>query len=114
MSPQERQILEEAESQAFDSSIAENAPLTTGIRPAPGVEGTESVLDGQSFGFDDFSSGDDEVSSGGIPGGIPRAETITPPPGPTGACHIGGACYILSGTFCIAVGGTYDGDGTTC
>ncbi len=52
MTDQERQILEEAEAQAFESASAENAPLTTGIRPAPGVEGTESVLDGQLFGLD--------------------------------------------------------------
>ncbi len=53
MTPEERQVLEEAEAQAFESASAENAPLTTGIRPAPGVEGTESTLDGQMFGFND-------------------------------------------------------------
>ncbi len=113
MTPEERSILEEAEAQAFESSIAENAPLTTGIRPAPGVEGTESVLDGQSFGLDDFASGDDEAASGGPAGGVPHSGTI-PPTGTTGACCIGGVCYTLTNAFCVAAGGTYMGDGSPC
>ena len=48
-----------------ESASAENASLTTGIRPAPGVEGTESVLDGQLFGLD-FQEDPDAATS--IPG----------------------------------------------
>ncbi len=113
MTDQERQILEEADAQASDSSIAENAPLTTGIRPAPGVEGTESTLDGQLFGLD-FGEGDDTAQSGGEPGGTPHSGIIPPPPGPVGACCIGGVCYILDSMSCSVAGGTYMGDGTLC
>ncbi len=113
MTPEERQILEEAEAQAFDSSIAENAPLTTGIRPAPGIEGTESTLDGQLFGLDFGAESDDSSNVDGSPGGIPHSQT-PPPTGPVGACCIGGVCYTLPNAFCVAAGGTYMGDGTPC
>jgi hypothetical protein len=44
-------------------------------------------------------------------GGVSTA--LSSPP-PTGACCIAGVCSVLSEADCIAAGGTYQGDGTTC
>lgn len=38
----------------------------------------------------------------------------TPPPPETGACCLDGDCSITSEALCVAEGGTYQGDDTTC
>lgn len=52
MTPDERKILEEAEQQAFDTAQAFYDVPTSGIRPPPAIDETETVLDPQLFGFD--------------------------------------------------------------
>jgi len=38
----------------------------------------------------------------------------TPPSGPLGACCLGDSCLVLTPAQCAAMGGTYQGDATTC
>lgn len=73
MTPQERAILQEAEDQAFETSQQLYNPLSSGIRPPPSIEETESSLEGQLFGLE-FGA---EPHAQSFPGaGVP----LPPPP----------------------------------
>ena len=37
-----------------------------------------------------------------------------PPVDPMGACTLSGVCFLTTQAHCLALGGTYAGDGTTC
>lgn len=53
MTSDERKVLEDAEAQVFDSMQAlQDAQQTTGIRPPPTIEETETTLDLTWFGFE--------------------------------------------------------------
>src|ERR1044071_8536522 len=45
---------------------------------------------------------------------VPQPAPPSPPPPATGACCIGTDCSITTEADCIASGGTYQGDNTTC
>lgn len=111
MTPSERQILEDAENQAFETSVAFNEPRTRGIRPEPVIDQTETSIEAQPFGLDFAvdNTGQTNVDLSG-----PIAHTIPPPSGPVGACCFGSECFTLSEDGCNAAGGTYQGDGTDC
>lgn len=111
MTPQERQILEEAETQAFETAQAYNEPRNRGVRPEPTIDQTETSIESQPFGLDFAvdSTGQANVDN------TPVATTIPPPVGTVGACCFdGGLCFTLTEDGCNAAGGTYQGDNTDC
>lgn len=65
MTPQERQILQEAEDQAFETSQQLNDSISRGVRPEPKIEESESSLEAQAFGLDFIDSGGDDSPSAG-------------------------------------------------
>lgn len=76
MTPEERKILEEAENQAFETSQALYDTPTTGIRPPPEIEETETTLEGQLFGLD----------FGGEPRATAEPGASAPPPPTPDVC----------------------------
>lgn len=75
MTPQERQILEEAEQQAFETSQELYNPETTGIRPPPTITETITELEGNLFGleFEKFPEAEVlPIEEGG--GGFPNCD----------------------------------------
>src|SRR6266700_1814705 len=79
MTPYERQVLNDAEEQVFQiASDQAESQGSSGIRPPPSVEGTESTLDGQLFGLD-FGADPQATAapSAGAPPPVGCASTIT-------------------------------------
>lgn len=52
MTPQERAILQEAEDQAFETAQQLYNPLSSGVRPTPTIEESESSIGEGLFGLE--------------------------------------------------------------
>lgn len=80
MTPQQRQVLEDAEQSVFDSMTElADAQSTSGIRPPPLIEETESTLDPQLFGLDFAPQPEAESfpESSSLPFVCPSSATVT-------------------------------------
>lgn len=77
MTPEERKVLEDAEQQAFDTAQAFYDVPTSGIRPPPLIEETETTLDPQLFGFEFGQQPEAEVEPESTSQGGGCADSIT-------------------------------------
>lgn len=77
MTPEERKVLEDAEQQAFDTASAFYDVPTSGIRPPPLIEETETTLEPQLFGFEfgQQPEAEAEPESSSTGGGISCSDT---------------------------------------
>lgn len=105
MNPYERQILNDAEEQVFQTQQEFNeATETGGIRPPPDIEETESVLEPQLFGM--WFGGQPESEAFGAPSSQSFIEGA--------CCAPDGSCSVITRQSCSDIGGTYLGDNTSC
>lgn len=103
MSPGEQHLLDDLnEFVRQTSDLLEDEPKTSGIRPPPQIEVTETTLDTTRFGFE-F-------------GPKPEAQVEPSPGGPLmGACCFeDGSCVVETAQQCLNDGGTYQGDNSDC
>jgi hypothetical protein len=106
MTDQERQILEDAQDQAFASSQQLYDPETSGIRPPPSIIDEETTIEGALFGleFEKFPGDEAESFGGGF------TETFT------GACcnYEEDSCNVVTEAECEASGGDFKGNNVEC
>lgn len=83
----------------------EDQDQSTGIRPYPVIEASETTLDTTRFGMQFGPKPLSEAEPG---------SEAPPPEEPTGACCVDEFCSITTEAHCAELEGVYQGDGTSC